>query len=309
MVQKIIEELIPGQEELIYVYREKWRSIALSTERIDRYKAKAAIEDAYALLGLSKPEILFYDSPYAVAKDKILLINIDENQIYGEEFTVKLLDFGNNYNKIVSQLNDLVKKRLRDDFIYLGDEGLSDMLSLIMNYIYDRIWNELEEFQNREMSKFWQELAEQLNIPIPKRTQQSWHELYDVTYKKSKPPLLVDLYNKLTKLEDEEQKLEIIFGNDDIYIEPHYWIGEASFSDFCINVLNCECDLKEWEILESIATNCGCIFPLEKLVIICDRPCVLNFDDRQCLHAEGKPAVEFTDGYKIYCDRGVCLPD
>jgi hypothetical protein len=48
---------------------------------------------------------------------------------------------------------------------------------------------------------------------------------------------------------------------------------------------------------------------MEKLVIICDRPCVLNFDDRQHLQAEGKPAVEFADGYKIYCDRGVCLPE
>ncbi|WP_225912546.1 hypothetical protein [Nostoc flagelliforme] len=43
----LIEKLTPEQEALILVYREKWRAIALSTERIDREKAAKAVKAAY----------------------------------------------------------------------------------------------------------------------------------------------------------------------------------------------------------------------------------------------------------------------
>ncbi|WP_293352497.1 MULTISPECIES: DUF6745 domain-containing protein [unclassified Microcoleus] len=61
----VIHKLTPEQEALIPVYREKWRSIALSTEPIDRQKATEAVTAAYALLGKKPPMIIFSDSPYA----------------------------------------------------------------------------------------------------------------------------------------------------------------------------------------------------------------------------------------------------
>ncbi|MBN3871017.1 DUF6745 domain-containing protein [Nostoc sp. JL33] len=61
----LIEKLTPEQEALIPVYREKWRAIALSTERIDREKAAEAVKATYVLIGMEEPEIVFYDSPNA----------------------------------------------------------------------------------------------------------------------------------------------------------------------------------------------------------------------------------------------------
>lgn len=63
-----IEKLTPEQEALIPVYREKWRAIALSTEPIDRQKAKEAVLAAYAAIGKPEPKVLFCDSPQAVPK-------------------------------------------------------------------------------------------------------------------------------------------------------------------------------------------------------------------------------------------------
>lgn len=45
----LIEKLTPEQEALIPVYRQKWRAIALSTERIDREKAAEAVKATYVL--------------------------------------------------------------------------------------------------------------------------------------------------------------------------------------------------------------------------------------------------------------------
>jgi hypothetical protein len=65
----LIEKLTPEQEALIAVYREKWRKIALSTERIDREKAAEAVTSVYKILGFDEPEIVFFDSPYAALKE------------------------------------------------------------------------------------------------------------------------------------------------------------------------------------------------------------------------------------------------
>ncbi|OUL31245.1 hypothetical protein BV372_20700 [Nostoc sp. T09] len=61
----MIKKLTPQQEALIPVYRDKWRKIALSTERIDREKAAKAVKATYVLIGLEEPEVVFYDSPKA----------------------------------------------------------------------------------------------------------------------------------------------------------------------------------------------------------------------------------------------------
>lgn len=63
-----IEKLTPEQEALIPVYREKWRAIALSTERIDRTLAILAVNTAYKLIGKAEPVVLFCDSPQAILK-------------------------------------------------------------------------------------------------------------------------------------------------------------------------------------------------------------------------------------------------
>ena len=61
----LIEKLTPEQEALIPVYREMWRAIPLSTERIDCEKAAESIKAAYAITSEPEPTIIFCDSPYA----------------------------------------------------------------------------------------------------------------------------------------------------------------------------------------------------------------------------------------------------
>ncbi len=63
-----IEKLTPEQEALIPVYREKWRQIALSTERLDRAKTESVIKAAYIAIGKPEPEVQFYSSPCVVWK-------------------------------------------------------------------------------------------------------------------------------------------------------------------------------------------------------------------------------------------------
>lgn len=100
----LIETLTPEQEALIPVYCEKWKAIALSTERIDRQQASEAIKAAYTLIDRQKPEIVFCDSPYAALKT--IILSQLQNQL-GTELVLQLL------NRLVKELgNQLLQSQL-----------------------------------------------------------------------------------------------------------------------------------------------------------------------------------------------------
>ncbi len=92
-------------------------------------------------------------------------------------------------------------------------------------------------------------------------------------------------------------------------IAPERWACRGSLYDYYFSVLNCKYEQKKWQLFQSIVKHCGWIYPFERIALVCDRPINLFFDSGQQLHAEGRPAIEFTDGYSLYSYHGVTLPD
>ena len=43
------------------------------------------------------------------------------------------------------------------------------------------------------------------------------------------------------------------------------------YIDYCHEVLDCELDPAKWEIFYNLITNCGWIFPYEKVAIVWDK--------------------------------------
>jgi hypothetical protein len=58
-----INFLTAEQVDLIPEYQDKWKSVYLNTERIDRIKAETAVRQAYRIVGKPEPEIIFCPSP------------------------------------------------------------------------------------------------------------------------------------------------------------------------------------------------------------------------------------------------------
>lgn len=80
MLKHIISELSPEQEAMLPSYRDKWRSLSLLTEPIDREKVTAVIKAAYAVSGYcEEPKILFYSSPIEAIKK---LIAVEDFKAY-----------------------------------------------------------------------------------------------------------------------------------------------------------------------------------------------------------------------------------
>ena len=88
-----------------------------------------------------------------------------------------------------------------------------------------------------------------------------------------------------------------------------YWI---SFYQFCEHIgVKYEPDkaaiLDEWETL---ATHAFHWWPKDGLCVCSHKPTAIYWNkDKTRLHADGRKAVEFSDGWGVYCFDGVRLPD
>lgn len=90
-----------------------------------------------------------------------------------------------------------------------------------------------------------------------------------------------------------------IYGQNDAY-----WLAFYEF--FKNNGFESETAVLEglWEF----AKSAGWALCYEDRAIICDRPKTLKFDDRELLHCEDGPAIEFRDGFCVYSWHGVRIP-
>jgi len=132
----VLNKLTLEQENLIPVISEKWRNIALSTDRIDHQKARIAIQEAYSIMGKSTPEIIFFDSPYAALNTKLKFPIKDhlhrqieynlENEL--ESLLWKFLDI-----PLVSELDNLLcqllEAKLMNEMYYLIKDELDGRLN------------------------------------------------------------------------------------------------------------------------------------------------------------------------------------
>ncbi|MBW4468914.1 MAG: hypothetical protein KME45_00735 [Stenomitos rutilans HA7619-LM2] len=234
---QMINQLTPDQEALIPVYQEKWRKIALSTERIDQQKAAEAVKIAYTVIDEREPEIIFVESPYAA----LALITSKTRE------------------GLKSKLESEIKQKLRFPILH---ELSNQLLFKIGHGLSNLLWNRVDESQQ---SPIWIQLRDQ--IPIKQRKQ---------------------------------------FFSECMPIET--WVSWGSYFDFNFSVLKLPHTQDKWLAFQALVTECGWIFPYKQLCIVCDRPTVFSFDLENRLHAEGLPAIQFTDEFSVYSYCGLRLP-
>jgi len=134
-----IDKLTPEQEVLIPVYREKWRKVALSTERIDREKAAEVIKDLYASINKEEPKIIFYESPY------LALRSPEVNQMrcsLRSELDKQLTPIGSLWDQIRKQFTENLWNQLAED---LNDQLESQVQIELQDKLNSQMWNELTE--------------------------------------------------------------------------------------------------------------------------------------------------------------------
>ncbi len=251
----MIENITKEQEKLILSYLEKWQKLVFITGKIDKFKAECAVKDAYNLIGIEEPEIIFCQSPKEALNT---LINQSPYRLENDpKYTLSHLM----WNQVKSQISiDII-----------------------------RFINQHTEPRKRSILRY----NNQINIHLKR-------QLAEQTALQNKR--LLTRYS--------------------LYVTPEKWANYGSKLDFCISVLNCHHNNQNWEVFQALVRHCGCIFSFEKasnfgestiqykkMVIICERPIQISLDREYRLHAEGKPAIQFADGYSLYSYHGITLPE
>jgi internalin A len=117
--------------------------------------------------------------------------------------------------------------------------------------------------------------------------------------------------------EDIRQQLEQQLEDDGFdtginYFTPEDPLSTIALTEYCVSKLGCVLDRETQEAfycLNQLFEHCGWIWAYGKVCIVCDRPTQLLFDNEHRLHAEGQPAIQFSDGYSLYSYHGVTLPE
>jgi len=146
----LIEKLTPEQEALIPVYRERWRKIALSTERIDREKAAEAVKAVYKFMGFDEPEIVFFDSPYAALKEFSLQLDksLFNHKAYKFEHEIRLTKVAHIQSQI---LNKELPIFLNQEFSVNNSIDGIDIVQIFawiipkeLHYNFENLYNQLD---------------------------------------------------------------------------------------------------------------------------------------------------------------------
>jgi len=334
-----IKKLTPEQEALIPVYRKKWRQIALSTQPLNRQKAREAIEAAYALIGEAEPEIIFYDSPKSVLTTIILC----KLQLQFDDLLVALLRDSPKshwFDKVCCYLYELkinpIRKQLRIQFTnklykvlvgsFLAEIKLPLERQLLKQMIEEKPPNSPTELDlgmiSRDRDGVWDCIEDGMIAPLRQHLEnqlerevfnQLFEELEQKTLLGEKLKRKLDWYLGRAFIEQKEsmmindikkQYLKSTGGS----LHLNSWVVAASWMDYAISVLNLIHNPEQWNVYQSLVSHCGWVFPYEGICLVCSRPTKLSFDSDYRLHAEGKPAIEFADGYRLYYHHGVRLP-
>jgi len=88
-----------------------------------------------------------------------------------------------------------------------------------------------------------------------------------------------------------------------------YWIAYYLFPHLFLRKMHTD---KQMDLLNSwamLAKNCFWWYPFENICFVSDRPTRISMDSKWRMHDEYAPAVEFSDGWKIYAINGVMVPE
>ena len=263
-VNQIIAQLTPQQQALIPVYKEKWRKIARSTQRIDKDEAAESVKAAFELIGEAEPKVFFFDSIFSAINeyndnDDLICFGLNDNLFQKLRFPF-ILDFDKIPEWEFYNLNRF-RSALAKDPQHLFDEELLDKLIVDLE---DEIYDSLENQWNLTYFDLLESIDEEKFIPL-----------------------------------DTQRK----------YIKFDLLIAECSYYDFCISVLDYPHDEQRWQILQNVVKNCPWFFPFQGICFICDRPIKLSFNQENRLHGDGEAAIQHADGYQVYANGGVLLPE
>ena len=156
-----IEKLTKKQEASIIPFREKWRAIGLSTERVDKENTKIAITKLYEKLGKKPPLFIFCPSPLWCIQQANFF------KFLGKDIAKEISKESNLWSNLWSNLGSNLRSNLGSN---LGSNLRSNLWSNLGSNLESNLWSNLRSNLRSNLgSKKDDEALKELH---------EWHEFY-----------------------------------------------------------------------------------------------------------------------------------
>jgi len=311
-----VEKLTTEQQAHLEAYfQDCLHKIGLNTARANFDVAEGVMTDFYARIGKKKPAFILCDSPFQAQ----VYMNLLQSVLKGGQLWGQLGD------QLRGQLWDQLRGQLRDQ---LGDQLGGQLRDQLGGQLRDQLWDQLRgqlrgqlggqlrdqlggQLRDQLGGQLWDQLRDQLGDQLGG---QLGGQLRDQLWDQLRDQLGGQLWDQLRdQLGDQlggqlrGQRFNYfstwMWGQWDMY-----WIAFYDFPDRFIHPMYTEPQRQLLHRWKQLAESVGFIYPFEGICFLCDRPRVIQRDDRNRLHCDDGPAMAFADGYAVWSIHGVRVP-
>jgi hypothetical protein len=315
MIKKI-EKLTPEQEAYLPVFRDEWIKIGLSTERVDKDRATAAIKALYAAAGEAEPVVMHFDSPMQC----IMAINFFRHFKAGAEERANLGD--NLRDNLGANLWD----NLRDN---LGANLWANLGDNLRDNLGANLWDNLRDNLGANL---WANLGDNLRDNLGANLRANlwanlganlWANLGDNLWANLGANLRANLRANLganlrANLGDNlwanlGANLWANLGAKKIdFVDTYFWAGQdapwIAFYQFGQKIGVPYGKQAHLDAYVEFSKSCGWMYAYKGVAFVSDRPTIIAKDDETRLHSETGPSIAFADGYEMYSWHGTNIP-
>jgi hypothetical protein len=265
---------------------------ALSTQRCDRTKAEAAVNELYRLAGRTPPSaFIWMDSPlggvYALTVLKLITAKDDKSQLGGQ---------------LRGQLGDQLRDQLGDQlWSQLGGQLWSQLWGQLRGQLRDQLGCQLgDQLGGQLRGQLGDQLRDQLGDQLWSQLGgQLWSQLWGQLRGQLRDQLGGQLGDQLG-----DQGWQFISTGFNTWYET-YWT--AFYSDgLAIAGLPESAQLKAFT---TVLDHTGWWYATPEVAFMTERPTVISRDAQGRLHNAHGAALEYADGYGFNAWHGTRLPD
>ena len=310
-----LRRLTLEQEALLFGSRDRWKQTCLqATSPTDRQKleqsrakAREAVKMAYALSGLSDPDILFCPSP-----------------LHGFDTVLDLLQHttGSMENSHLGlPVGELLQSTILLDQLesvgqQLEEEAIRSLSATPQGPLGRLVGSQLgseysaRHFVGLTLAIGGGQTLEQ-EFPWAKPLTHMLLQFGDSPKSFFELPIEIHAFDSNGQPTDDLGDLwGVVLGTEQGLslfncLTPELWSSYCGYLEFFYSVMQLECPEKLWYVLKSLVKRCGWFLPFKNVAIVCDRPTHLLLDSDNRIHANGEPAIQYTDGFRIYANHGV----
>jgi hypothetical protein len=299
-----LNKLSQDQEAQIPAVSDEFLRIGLSTEPADFEAAEQAVRDAYAVAGLAAPKITIrLRSPHEGAIGAAIL----KGTRLGESLRDQVGD--QVWAQVGDQVWDQVWAQVGDQvWAQVGDQVWDQVWAQVGDQVRDQVGDQVgDQVRAQVGDQVGDQVRAQVRAQVGDQVgDQVWAQVWDQVWAQVRAQVWDQVWAQVGAQVGAQVWDQVWAQVWAAFYSQHEagWLAWASYFHKVCGLPGTE----KIEPLARIAANCGWVWFFAGAAIITDRPLVLKRDDRNRLHCEDGPALEYRDGFAIHAWHGVRVP-